>query len=252
MRRVAGVFPQSLRLRKAHRPRKAQPSVHPTTTFAALTLAAVLAAAALYIGAKAPRYLPDHIAINSWQPPRPARDDAAPEPTQSSNRARKAAREPVHMEARLAPPLVDPSRQGALRAASRIGSGTGSQDEAETGAGDPSRLGAEPRAPQGEDATEPETGRASWYDLSTKTASGEDMDGDALTAAHRTLPLGTRVRVANLDNGRAVVVRINDRGPFAKDRIIDLSKAAAARLGMIADGVANVAVTPVAGDVASN
>ncbi len=77
------------------------------------------------------------------------------------------------------------------------------------------------------------------------------MDGDKLTAAHNTLPLGTRVRVANLDNGRAVVVRINDRGPFAKDRIIDLSKAAAEALDMIADGVANVAVTPVAGEMAA-
>ncbi len=71
------------------------------------------------------------------------------------------------------------------------------------------------------------------------------MDGEALTAAHNSLPLGSRVRVENLDNGRVVVVRINDRGPFAKDRIIDLSKAAAARLGMIADGVANVRLSPV-------
>ena len=78
------------------------------------------------------------------------------------------------------------------------------------------------------------------------------MDGDALTAAHNTLPLGTRVRVANLDNGRAVVVRINDRGPFAKDRIIDLSKAAAEQLGMIEDGVARVRVTPIDGEVAAN
>jgi rare lipoprotein A len=79
--------------------------------------------------------------------------------------------------------------------------------------------------------------------LQTATASGEVMDGDGLTAAHRTLPLGTHVRVENLDNGRAVVVRINDRGPFAKDRIIDLSKAAAAEIGMIEDGVANVRVS---------
>ncbi len=103
-----------------------------------------------------------------------------------------------------------------------------------------------------ENGSAAETGRASWYDLDARPRAARSMDGDALTAAHSTLPLGTPVRVANLDNGRAVVVRINDRGPFAKDRIIDLSKAAAARLGMIADGVANVAVTPVAGDVASN
>jgi rare lipoprotein A len=89
----------------------------------------------------------------------------------------------------------------------------------------------------------PETGRASWYALQTATASGEVMDEDGLTAAHRTLPLGTKVRVENLDNGREVVVRINDRGPFAKDRIIDLSKAAAAEIGMIEDGVASVRVS---------
>ena len=155
------------------------------------------------------------------------------QPNETSNRDKKAAREAV----------TDPSRQGAMlpapqddgagdaeRRASRIGSGTGSQDDGAEGAmgpapqDDPSRLGALHRGPQDEGAM-PQTGWASWYDLSTKTASGETMDGDKLTAAHNTLPLGTRVRVANLDNGRAVVVRINDRGPFAKDRIIDLSKA---------------------------
>jgi rare lipoprotein A len=78
------------------------------------------------------------------------------------------------------------------------------------------------------------------------------MDASALTAAHRTLALGTKVRVENLDNGRAVVVRINDRGPFAKNRIIDLSKEAASRLDMIEDGVALVAVTPVGSEVAIN
>jgi rare lipoprotein A len=96
-----------------------------------------------------------------------------------------------------------------------------------------------------EDAQEPpvETGRASWYDFDTKTANGEYMDAGALTAAHPSLPFGSRVRVANLDNGRAVVVRINDRGPFTKDRIIDVSKAAAAELGMIRAGVARVSVS---------
>ena len=62
----------------------------------------------------------------------------------------------------------------------------------------------------------------------------------ALTAAHQTLPLGTRVKVTNLENGRAVVVRINDRGPFLKGRIIDLSYGAARRLGMVEDGVVTV------------
>jgi rare lipoprotein A len=76
------------------------------------------------------------------------------------------------------------------------------------------------------------------------------MDGDALTAAHPSLPFGSRVKVANLDNGRSVVVRINDRGPFTKDRIIDVSKAAAAELGMISAGVAQVSVSVIEQEVA--
>lgn len=88
----------------------------------------------------------------------------------------------------------------------------------------------------------PETGRASWYGIQATTASGEAMDEDALTAAHPSLPLGTNVLVENLDNGRSVVVRINDRGPFARNRIIDVSKAAAEKLDMMADGVANVRI----------
>ena len=73
------------------------------------------------------------------------------------------------------------------------------------------------------------------------TASGERFDKHALTAAHRTLPLGTRVRVTNTKNGRSVVVRINDRGPFGHhNRIIDLSEAAAVQLDMIEAGVVPV------------
>jgi len=96
-----------------------------------------------------------------------------------------------------------------------------------------------------------ETGRASWYNLASATASGETMEGNDLTAAHPSLPLGTKVLVENLDNGRTVVVRINDRGPFTHDRIIDVSKAAAEKLDMVADGVANVRVRRLEGDVAS-
>jgi len=73
-----------------------------------------------------------------------------------------------------------------------------------------------------------------------KTASGERFDGARLTAAHRTLPFGTRVRVTDLDNGRSVVVRVNDRGPFASGRVIDLSQAAARQLDMLRAGVARV------------
>lgn len=90
-----------------------------------------------------------------------------------------------------------------------------------------------------------ETGEASYYGKEAHgkmTASGERFDMRALTAAHPTLPFGTRVRVTNLSNGRSVVVRINDRGPFAKGRIIDLSYAAAREIKMIDAGVARVEV----------
>lgn len=84
-------------------------------------------------------------------------------------------------------------------------------------------------------------GYATFYSESQMTASGERFDKHALTAAHRTLKLGTRVRVTNEKNGRSVVVRINDRGPFGnKSRIIDLSEAAAKQLDMIEAGVVPV------------
>ncbi|HMA16242.1 MAG TPA: septal ring lytic transglycosylase RlpA family protein [Kiloniellaceae bacterium] len=86
-------------------------------------------------------------------------------------------------------------------------------------------------------------GNASWYGRKFHgrlTASGERYDMAALTAAHRKLPFGSRVRVTNLANGREVVVTINDRGPFAEDRLIDLSHAAARQLGILEDGVAEV------------
>ncbi len=88
-----------------------------------------------------------------------------------------------------------------------------------------------------------ETGRASWYALTSKTASGERCNPGALTAAHRSLPFGTKVKVENLRNGRSIVVRINDRGPYVGGRIIDLTKAAASRLGFVDSGVARVRIT---------
>jgi rare lipoprotein A len=72
------------------------------------------------------------------------------------------------------------------------------------------------------------------------TANGERYDPEALTAAHRTLPFGTRLRVTRLDTGAEVVVRINDRGPFVRGRVLDLSRAAARRLDMLRDGVVDV------------
>jgi rare lipoprotein A len=86
-------------------------------------------------------------------------------------------------------------------------------------------------------------GRASWYAHTTKTASGERANPAALTAAHRTLPFGAKVKVENLRNGRSVVVRVNDRGPFVKGRIIDVTRAAAEQLGFVAHGTAPVRLT---------
>jgi rare lipoprotein A len=96
-----------------------------------------------------------------------------------------------------------------------------------------------------------QTGRASWYNLDSLTASGEKMDDAAFTAAHNFLPFGTKVRIENIANGRSIVVRVNDRGPFVADRIIDLSKAAAEALEMIADGVADVRLSVIYDTVAS-
>ena len=90
-----------------------------------------------------------------------------------------------------------------------------------------------------------ETGLASWYGRrfhGNLTASGEVFNQEKLTAAHRTLPWGSRVKVTNLTNGKSVEVRINDRGPFGKGRIIDVSRAAAKVLGMVGSGITTVRV----------
>lgn len=89
------------------------------------------------------------------------------------------------------------------------------------------------------------SGVASWYGphfAGRPTASGERFNPDELTAAHRTLPFGSMVRVTNEDNGRSVVVRINDRGPFTAGRVIDLSEAAARRIGLVGPGEAEVSL----------
>lgn len=90
-----------------------------------------------------------------------------------------------------------------------------------------------------------ETGIASWYGApyhNRRASNGEVYDMHAMTAAHRTLPLGTMVRVTNLENHRSVVVRINDRGPFARKRIIDLSPAAARAIGVRNQGLMHVKI----------
>lgn len=90
-----------------------------------------------------------------------------------------------------------------------------------------------------------ETGLASWYGQKFHgklTASGEVFDQEKFTAAHRTLPWGSRAKVTNLANGKSVEVRINDRGPFGKGRIIDVSRAAARVLGIVGSGITSVRV----------
>jgi rare lipoprotein A len=83
-------------------------------------------------------------------------------------------------------------------------------------------------------------GRVSWYGPGfhgRRTANGEVFDTHELTMAHRSLPMGTNVRVTNLENGRSVVLRVNDRGPYVRGRVADLSHAAAERLGFVDEGV---------------
>lgn len=107
-------------------------------------------------------------------------------------------------------------------------------------------LPAQPRAPKLPPsplvANHQLDGIASYYWQEQKTATGEQFDKMAMTAAHKTLPFGTRVRVTNVSNRRSVVVRINDRGPFKPGRVIDLSYAAAGALGMHDKGLAPVRV----------
>lgn len=110
----------------------------------------------------------------------------------------------------------------------------------------PMAAGAEerPRAPRKQRAVSHlGEGLASYYSSALtgrRTASGERLDPKALTAAHRTLPFGTCLRVVNQGNGRSVQVRVNDRGPFSRGRVVDVTLAAARRLGMVEAGVARV------------
>ena len=100
----------------------------------------------------------------------------------------------------------------------------------------------------GSESGDVEIGVASYYAdrfHGRRTASGELYDRNAMTAAHRRLPFGTHVRVTNLENGQAVEVRINDRGPFVAGRVIDVSYAAARKLGMLQRGIVKVRVVPV-------
>lgn len=112
---------------------------------------------------------------------------------------------------------------------------------------------APPRAPPAREreqepgASRGEVGLASFYSRrhhGRRTASGARFDMHALTCAHRTAPFGARLRVTDLESGRSVVVIVNDRGPFKRGRVVDLSLAAARKLGMVSRGVARVRVEP--------
>lgn len=93
------------------------------------------------------------------------------------------------------------------------------------------------------DLASAQCGSASWYAMTSRTASGERANPNTLTAAHRTLPFGSKVKVENLKNGRSVVVRINDRGPFTGGRVIDVTRAAANSLGFVRAGTTKVRLT---------
>jgi rare lipoprotein A len=127
------------------------------------------------------------------------------------------------------------------RGGQRLGSVTPNPHEK---VGNPYRIGGQTYVPR-HDPTYVEEGIASWYGPNFHgklTANGELFDMDRLTAAHKTLPLPSLVRVTNLENGRQVIVRLNDRGPFAGDRIIDLSRRTAEKLGTREQGLARVRV----------
>ncbi|HEX3501376.1 MAG TPA: septal ring lytic transglycosylase RlpA family protein, partial [Stellaceae bacterium] len=113
---------------------------------------------------------------------------------------------------------------------------------------------AAPPPPAAEQPSFTETGTASWYGRAHHgriTAQGERFDMNKLTAAHRTLPLNTTVRVTNVANRKMVKVRINDRGPYVKSRIIDLSARAARELGIAENGAAEVRIEVFASDQAN-
>jgi rare lipoprotein A (peptidoglycan hydrolase) len=130
----------------------------------------------------------------------------------------------------------------ALGAAATLGA-CGGTDKREPAGG---KTGTKPGTGQAQTpppgVAEVQHGLATWYGRGAGTASGERFNPRALTAAHRTFAMQSRVRVTNQRNGRSVIVRINDRGPFVRGRIIDVSEAAAEILGMKQDGVVPVKV----------
>jgi rare lipoprotein A len=168
------------------------------------------------------------LAGTTHAPSKPSlRSEAKAKPTAASVKRTKSS------APKSTPARVSPSTRGAVRDARAISRRSGRH--------------VEPRVtPPGKAKVKrTQLGVASFYGpefAERPTASGELFDPRAMTAAHRTLPLGTRVRVTNLENGRQTVVRINDRGPYRNNRVIDLSRAAARKLGFVQDGIAHVRI----------
>jgi rare lipoprotein A len=134
--------------------------------------------------------------------------------------------------------------QFAIHSAKRIAGAVEDQVKTDYKVGDPYQIAGVWYYPK-EDYNHDETGIASWYGTKfhgRKTANGEIYDMNALTAAHRTLPMPSYVRVTNLENGRSLVLRVNDRGPFARSRVIDVSRRGAQLLGFQQQGTAKVRV----------
>jgi rare lipoprotein A len=130
--------------------------------------------------------------------------------------------------------LVSPSRQASLqhdRTASFVGNRRVASAKRHT------PFASQHHAAETEAASQ---GLASFYTEGTQTASGEKFDTHDLTAAHPTLPFGTKLRVTNVASGRSVTVRVNDRGPFVPGRVVDVSYSAAETLGMVGSGIAKV------------
>lgn len=156
------------------------------------------------------------------------------------------AKRPARSVNASAPPARRPWSLGAAALALLVYGGVVIRDSGRP-APPPRPAAVAQAAPAAGPARPGDLGLASWYGSDfqgSPTASGEPFDMHALTAAHRTLPLGSYAQVRNLDNGRTVVVRINDRGPHARRRTIDLSYAAAEQIRMVAAGTAPVEVSP--------
>lgn len=145
--------------------------------------------------------------------------------------------------------VAKPERKAAAHAKPATGKKLQQHAKAKQHPLSPPNIGAKPKAAAKAAAAKSahrvvgsQTGMASYYWQPQMTASGVRFNPNAMTAAHRSLPFGTKVRVTNKRNGKSVVVTINDRGPFIKGRIIDLSNAAAGVIGMRSSGVAPVVV----------